>query len=170
MEVWKKIEGFDNYYISNLGNVKNISTGKILKQQNDKDNYHVIGLWKNKKGKTFKSHRLVAIHFIPNPYNKPMVNHINGIKNDNKVENLEWCTQSENMNHALKIGLKIPNKGKDCKVSKLTEEQVIEILKAKKQAGNKKYWGAKFFCKKFNIKPTCISEIVSGRNWKHIKI
>ena len=170
MEVWKKIEGFENYDISNYGNVRSTYKNRILKPQNDKNNYYIINLWKNKKGKTFKIHRLVAIAFIPNLENKPQVNHINGIKKDNRVENLEWCTPSENMKHALKNGLKIPLKGEECKVSKATEEQVKEILIKKKNSNGAKYWGVKELSIKFNLKPACISEIASGRNWKHIKI
>lgn len=170
MEVWKTIEGFENYEVSNLGRIKSKYKNKILKPQNDKNNYHIINLYKNKNCKTFRLHRLVAIAFIPNLENKPQVNHINGIKDDNRVENLEWCNQSENIKHALNTGLKIPLNGENCKVSKATEEQVKEILIKKKNSNGAKYWGAKELSIKFNLKATCISEIASGRNWKHIKI
>lgn len=184
MEVWKTIKGYEGYYeISNLGRVKSLARlkkgaknityltkDKILKQNFDKDGYFLINLCKNSKLKTFKIHRLVADCFIKNIDNKKQVNHINGIKNDNRVENLEWCTQSENMTHALRTGLKIPLKGENCKVSKLTEKIVIEILTKKKESNGKKNWGAKEIALKYNIKQGCISEVASRRNWKHIEI
>jgi hypothetical protein len=170
MEVWKTIECYENYEISSYGNVRNKKTKRILKNQKDKDNYSILNLYLNKKGKTFRVHRLVAIAFLEKNENKIEVNHINGIKRDNRLENLEWCTRSENERHSLKNGFKIPLKGIDCKVSKLTEEIVIEILTKKRNSNGLKYWGAKDLVLKYNIKPSCISAIVKGRTWKHIKI
>jgi hypothetical protein len=73
--------------------------GGIRKQSIDKDGYKLISIWKNNKQKTYKVHRLIANAFIPNPNNKPEINHINCIKSDNKIENLEWVTKSENCKH-----------------------------------------------------------------------
>ena len=70
----------------------------------NKDGYNIVNLWKNKKKKTIKVHRLVAEAFIPNLDNKPYINHKNAIRNDNTIQNLEWCTQKENILHAYKIG------------------------------------------------------------------
>ncbi len=94
MEQWKTIKDYPAYEISNEGRVKsNIKTSLILKGGYDKDGYHILLLYKDKKRVTRKVHRLVAEAFIPNPNNYPIINHINGIKNDNRVENLEWSTQ-----------------------------------------------------------------------------
>lgn len=99
-EIWKKIEGFDNYSVSKDGEIRNTKTGRTLKKQSNRG-YECVSLWKNGKGKRLQVHRLVAIAFIPNPNNLPCVDHINTIKTDNRVENLRWCTQKENCNNPL---------------------------------------------------------------------
>lgn len=106
-EIWKDIEGFD-YQVSNFGRVK----GKhgLLKPQFDHNYYHVTLF---KKGKRFMKliHRLVATAFIPNPNNKPQVNHIDGVKTNNNLSNLEWVTNGENQKHAFRIGLQKAHDG-----------------------------------------------------------
>nr|DAH20480.1 MAG TPA: homing endonuclease [Caudoviricetes sp.] len=114
MEIWKSINGYENYNISNKGNVKNITTGKILKPgDNGKGYKHVMLYDKTHKGKTIMIHRLVAKIFIPNPNNLPQVNHIDEDKTNNCVENLEWVTSKDNINHGthnLRIGQNNPNR------------------------------------------------------------
>ena len=105
-EIWKDIEGYEGYKVSNLGRIKSLNynhTGKekILKLRLNSDGYYYVFLCKNGEMKNFKVHRLVALSFIPNPENKECIDHINGIKVDNRVENLRWCTQKENMNYPL---------------------------------------------------------------------
>lgn len=116
MEIWKNIEGYEGkYQVSNLGNVKSLETWtgdryikreKILKNNLYGNGYYYVGLSKNGKVKRYKVSRLVAQEFIPNPENKPFINHIDGDKLNNHIDNLEWCTQSENMKHASMIGLR----------------------------------------------------------------
>ena len=96
-EEWKVIDGYNNNYsISNKGNVKNNNTDKILKPRLGRHGYYRLNLRLNKKHKTVDIHRLVAMAFIPNPENKPCVDHVNNIKTDNNVNNLRWVTNSEN--------------------------------------------------------------------------
>lgn len=105
-EIWKDIEGFEGkYQISSIGRVKSLKYGKekILKGGKDKDGYLFVNLYKDKKRKKIFIHRLVAQAFIPNPENKPEIDHINTIRTDNRVENLRWVTSSENKNNPITI-------------------------------------------------------------------
>ena len=103
-EEWKNIEQLNGLYqISSKGNIKHKS--KLLKPHKDKNGYLIITLYFNKKFITFKIHRLVAEAFISNPNKLPQVNHIDGNKQNNNIENLEWCTCKENMKHAYTNGL-----------------------------------------------------------------
>lgn len=112
VEIWKPIEGTDGRYeVSNTGKIRSLNynkTGQIkeLKQKTDRYGYKTVIIHMDGKQKYPSIHRLVANAFIPNPQNKPQVNHISGDKTDNRVENLEWCTASENVKHAFGAGLK----------------------------------------------------------------
>lgn len=117
MEKWKKI--YDGLYeISNFGNVRN-AKGHILRTAKNECGYlHLVLCDKNRKHNSVKIHRLVAEAFIPNPENKKTVNHKNGIKTDNRIENLEWATYSENLSHKYRVlGYKPERKGKTGKES-----------------------------------------------------
>ena len=110
-EVWKDIPGYEGLYqVSNFGEVKSLSRyhhkkETILKKHKTKDGYYETTLVKNGKYKFIRTHRLVAFAFIPNLLNKEQINHKDGNKLNNNVENLEWCTLQENKDHAIKTGL-----------------------------------------------------------------
>lgn len=117
-EIYKDIKGYEGLYqVSNLGRIKSLRSKKILCCGINSGGYCTICFSINSLSKSFRVHRLVAEAFIPNPENKPQINHINGDKTDNRVENLEWVTQSENMQHAFKNGLNKRKIGKENKKS-----------------------------------------------------
>lgn len=115
-EIWKEVAGSDGKYkVSNLGNMMTYRgrTPRLLKQHANPKGYMITCLCVNRKSKTVVVHRLVAQAFIPNPENKPQVNHIDGKKANNVVSNLEWNTASENGLHSFKyLGRKIHWAGK----------------------------------------------------------
>ena len=124
MENWKDIENYEGLYqVSNLGRIKSLerdvyySNGtvhhikeKILVQRIEKNGYQIVSLYKNGKRKDMLAHRLVALAFIPNPANKPQINHKNEVKTDNFVENLEWCTASYNALYGTRIQRCVQNR------------------------------------------------------------
>jgi len=106
-EIWKPVINYeDKYLVSNLGNIKSIKRNKVLSPKVNWDGYLRIQLWRNNKNKYASIHKLVAESFLEKPLgNNIVVNHKNGVKNDNRLENLEWVTQQENIQHAWKNGL-----------------------------------------------------------------
>lgn len=129
MEVWKEIPDYNGlYYASNTGKIKSIDRmirfknnklrlhkGRELKQFKSKWGYLYVVITINNKEYKEKVHRLVAKAFIPNPKNKLQVNHIDCNKENNNVDNLEWCTPSENMKHAYANGLRMGKRSLKCK-------------------------------------------------------
>ncbi len=192
-EIWKQIECSEGIYeVSSLGNIRSIQRNLIrsngrnhfVKSKNlrpaiDGCGYNRVAMSINGKLVTKKVHRLVAEAFIPNHDNLPQVNHINGIKTDNRIENLEWVTNDQNIAHAIRTGLikmeysdeekkrsinKIIKKGSLNGFSKLSENQVIEI--------RKKYlpgvYTREMLATEFNVKKATIKDVVNRKSWKHI--
>jgi hypothetical protein len=183
-EVWRDVQGYEGLYqVSNLGRVKSlnrevtrkyksgktstwIQKGKVLKAPLDISGYPRVALYKNYKSKFVFVHRLVAQAFLGSVKvtDDMQVNHMDGIKTNNYVDNLEWCTRSENMRHAHEIGVKKALKGEELWNSKLTEEDVREIKKLLDQGET----GASI-ARRFSIHPMQVSSIKLGKAWAHVK-
>lgn len=170
--VWKDIPTLQGrYQVSDTGLVRslprNTTRGKLLKQATVLD-YRVFGYnYAFKKNKLMKVHRAVASAFIPNPDNLPQVNHKNGIKSDNRVENLEWCTASDNIKHAFKTDLK-SLKGEKHNQNILTDSKVIEIRGKYTRGRGSKPGNIHELCKEYGVARSTIANIVTGRRWKHL--
>ena len=168
-ELWKDINEDDyktDYQISTFGRIKSCKNGhsRILKPFIDKDGYLGIALSKNAKVKKFKVHRLVAKAFIPNPENKETVNHIDGCKMNNSISNLEWNSQSENNYHAIKTGLRKPQKNPK---RKLTDMEVDWCRKV--HIPFHKEFGSTALANKFEISQPCMNAILHHKTYKDIK-
>lgn len=127
----KKIRQSENYLVYENGLVYSLYKNNFMKPVIGEKGYCQVTLTENKRQFVVKIHRLIAEAFIPNPENKPQVNHINGIKTDNRVENLEWVTSSENLFHAHRIGIKKPSKHQAEVVGKLMSKKVINLKTGK---------------------------------------
>ena len=175
-EMWKPVKDFEGLYeVSNLGRVKSLPKmsgsctrkERILASKNrlTKDGYARVSLNDNGRRKEWRVCRLVATHFIDNPLGKPTVNHKNGIKTDDRVENLEWATREENMKHAYDNQLKKSDKGHSNIQSKLTEEQVVAIRK--RYVKHSKTDGTVAIAKDYNVSHRVINLIVRNLSYNN---
>lgn len=159
----REIPGYPNYYATINGDIisgpKRTRKGFRKLKQHKCGGYLTIDLVVNNKANRRLVHRLVAATYIPNPKNKPEVNHINGIKNDNRVENLEWVTKSENQLHSIRIGLRstVGEKNSQCKLTE-SEARIIKYSKER----------TTYLSKMFNVSPPTICDIRKNRSWTHI--
>lgn len=171
---WAIIDGFPHHRVTTDGRVQTrFSGGKLTAEWRD-----MAPDTDRRKGKGYKRvcvifehkhlrqavHRLVAKYFVPNPENKPQVNHINGLKSDNRFENLEWVTARENIVHAVVNGLNRGVRGSQQGQSKLNDEKVIEIKRMIKEKIPQHVIG-----KHFGVHQMTISKINVGRLWKHVQ-
>lgn len=178
-EIWVKVKGFECFYeVSNLGRVKSLDReivycngrkdkfkGKIKKFSKNNFGYLHVTLFKNSKSLTTLVHRLVAKHFIPNPENKPQINHIDNNPANNNVSNLEWVTQQENRNHCVNQSRqKGASKGSKHHFAILSEKDVLAIRKEYKET---KISQIKL-SNKYNVSDGCIYAIVHRKSWNHI--
>lgn len=175
MEIWKDVSNHKNIQVSNMGKIRNTHYNgsieeniKEYKPNRDGKGYLFVRTIINGEKVNLKVHRLVAQAFIPNPNNLPQVNHKNGIKVDNRVENLEWCTNQENIIHAIKNNLRIKKFGKESPNHR-------EIVQFDKQGNFIKNWDTiTEAAKALNLSVTNInnnlkkrSKTAGGFIWKH---
>ena len=156
----KQITEYPNYSITKEGDVINNKTNRKLKAVVNAFGYFQVDLCNKGKNKVLRVHRLIAQAFISNAENKPNVNHKNGKKNDNRLENLEWCTQKENVKHSWETKLCNSLKGENHSNVKLNKEQVLLIRNDNRSL--------RVIAKDYDLNYTTISNIKTKKIWKHL--
>lgn len=175
-EKWRRAVGFsERYYVSNMGRIFTTSAhGKkdnptIMKPARSFDKRR--NSWEYYKtamdGRSIVVHRVVAATWIPNPDGKPFVNHKNGDKADNRAENLEWCTTSENILHAYRTGLEQKALGQRHHAAKMTDEQVRQF---KHEWAHNRKMSRKQYAEKLGVSEATLKDIIRGRSWSWLKI
>lgn len=180
MEIWKKVVGYEGIYeVSNMGRIKRLQKlvetvskdmreggraqgeykhsrllpDRILKGIYSDKGYLTVGLTKDGKSKKVKIHRVVAIAFIVNPENKPEVNHLDGNKQNNRLDNLEWVTGEENVKHAIEMGL--TNKFPDGKLTDIDKQWILDNI----VVGSRTH-GIMSMVKKYEVRADTIKRLI----------
>lgn len=180
-EIWKEIHGYEGIYaVSTQGDIYSIKRRKLRKLRKDKYGYMMVSLNKDGNIRTFFVHRLVAASFIDNPQNLTEVNHIDGNKENNCADNLEWCDHATNIRHAYATGLmpyqmkqdnkkltqRKKNKSEITNQSKLTAEQVQSIRS--EHIPFERGHGCKALAKKYGVTDSTIKQIINRKTWKGV--
>lgn len=169
MEKWQPIYFNKNYLISNHGRIYSKITSKLLKTAIDKYGYEIISLQTDSGRKTFKIHRLVIIHFGPVVIlGKKSVNHIDGNKINNNINNLEWATNKEQQEHAIKLGLKKFKSGVDAPNVVYTEKIIEQICLLLVEGKKPKEIAEMIGCENNKKFHSLLYRIKSKRHWAHI--
>ena len=170
-EEWKEINGYDGLYlVSDHGRFKSFHQKEYKHKPADffiwghinEKGYKVISLTKDNKAKEYRAHRLIAEAFVPNPKIKPEVNHIDGNKINNRVDNLEWVTGKENIRHAYEAGLS-NNFGSKHHFAKLTEEDVIKIRNMYLNGVS-----SPKIASIYDMNKRTIMRLINRKTWKHV--
>lgn len=174
---WREVKGFPNYQVNNDGDIRSVDRnmldkndkpykrkGKLLAPNKTNSGYYAVVLYKNGERNRKLTHRLVLSSFSDFDELK-QVNHINGIKTDNRLSNLESCTASENQLHAVRTGLVRTKRGAEVYNAKLDDMKCLAI-KTLVSVGVMQ----KTLCEHYNVKPMTISKMVRGKTWKHINV
>lgn len=170
--IWKTLvyqgKEYDNFEVSTDGQIRNANTQKSYKLHLNKTGYLqvCVSLGSRKNKKIFRVHKAVAETFIPNPENKVTVNHIDGNKQNNVVDNLEWATYSENTQHAARIGLINHAQGTDSTSSKLSSDDVVYI-REHYISGDSTY-GTRALGRRFNVNHETIRDVIHNNTYKNI--
>lgn len=161
MNTFIDIQGYPGYMINKAGMIWSNKSGIYMKTGYDKDGYVRVGLRNpGKNSYPFMLHRLIALHFIPNPNNYSEINHMDGDKANNDISNLEWCTHKHNMNHAINCGLwNASAKGEDNSYSKLLTFEVNEIRDLKGMILQKDLASI------YGVSNSTISSILNNKTW-----
>ena len=164
MEKYHTIPTFKKYEITRSGVIRKKDSKRVKSQYVGSTGYNMVSLNdENGKSKPRRVHRLIAITFIPNPENKKYINHINGNKLDNRIENLEWCTMAENNQHGFETGL-INNTGVNNGRAKLNPEKVKNIKHLLSDSNLSQQKIADIH----NVSRSCILKIHLGKTWQHV--
>lgn len=142
-EIWKNVKGYENLYlVSNYGNIKRIGKNKNRKFNVTRNGYALVNLYKNGVSKNISVHRIVAEAFLKNIYNLPQVNHKNGVKTDNRVENLEWISVKENIKHSYRALGRKTSKGNKGNINRITKS-TKPLIQYDLDGNFVKVWGSK---------------------------